>query len=43
LNVASVSSLAAFAGLDLSATPATQKWLQACVARPANQKAVAMK
>ena len=43
LNVASVSSLAAFAGLDLSATPATQKWLQTCVARPANQKAVAMK
>ena len=43
LNVASVSSLAAFVGLDLSATPAAQKWLQTCIARPANQKAVAMK
>jgi glutathione S-transferase len=43
LNVASVSSLAALVGLDFSATPAMQKWLQTCVARPANQKAVAMK
>lgn len=43
LNVASVSSLAGFLGLDFSATPAAQKWLQACMARPANQKAVAMK
>jgi glutathione S-transferase len=43
LNVASVSSLAAFVGLDLSGTPAAQKWLQTCLARPANQKAIAMK
>jgi len=43
LNVASVSSLATFVGLDFSATPATQKWLQTCIARPANQKAIAMK
>ena len=43
LNVASVSSLAAFVGLDFSGTPATQKWMQACMARPANQKAIAMK
>jgi glutathione S-transferase len=43
LNVASVSSLAGFLGLDFSATPAAQKWLQKCVGRPANQKAIAMK
>ncbi len=43
LNVASVLSLAAFVKLDLSATPTAQKWLQTCVGRPANQKAVAMK
>ncbi len=43
LNVASVSSLAGFLGLDFSATPAAQKWLQTCMARPANQKAIAMK
>ena len=43
LNVASVSSLAAFVKLDFTATPAAQKWLQKCVARAANQKAVSMK
>jgi len=43
LNVASVSSLAAFVKLDFTATPAAQKWLQKCVGRVANQKAVSMK
>lgn len=43
LNVASVSSLVGFLGIDQSATPAAQKWLQKCLGRPANQKAVAMK
>ncbi len=43
LNVASVMSLAPFIQLDLSATPMAQKWLQKCLGRPANQKAVAMK
>lgn len=43
LNVASVSSLAGLLGIDQSATPAAQKWLQKCLGRPANQKAVAMK
>jgi len=43
LNVASVSSLAAFVKLDFTATPAAQKWLQKCVARAANQTAVSMK
>jgi glutathione S-transferase len=43
LNVASVMVLATFIQLDLSATPASQKWLQKCLGRPANQKVVAMK
>src|SRR5271168_2205472 len=43
LNVASVLSLAGFLQLDNSATPTAEKWLQKCLARPANQKAVAMK
>jgi len=43
LNVASVMSLAPFIQLDLSATPMAQKWLQKCLGRPANLKAVAMK
>jgi len=43
LNVASVMSLAPFVQLDLSTTPAAQKWLQKCLARPANQRAGAMK
>ena len=43
LNVASVMSLAPLIQLDLSATPMAQKWLQKCLGRPANQKAVAMK
>ncbi len=43
LNVASVLGLSMFAKLDLSATPAAQKWLQKCMGRPANQKAASMK
>ena len=43
LNVASVMSLAPLIQLDLSATPTAQKWLQKCLERPANQRAVAMK
>jgi glutathione S-transferase len=43
LNVASVMSLAPLIQLDLSATPNAQKWLQSCLGRPANQRAVAMK
>jgi len=43
LNVASVMSLAPLIQLDLSATPMAQKWLQKCLGRPANLKAVAMK
>jgi len=43
LNVASVMSLAPLIQLDLSATPAAQAWLQRCLGRPANQRAVAMK
>jgi glutathione S-transferase len=43
LNAASVLSLASFVKLDLSPTPAAQKWLQNCVSRPANQKASSMK
>jgi glutathione S-transferase len=43
LNVASVMSLAPFIQLDLSATPNAQKWLQNCLGRPANLRAVAMK
>lgn len=43
LNVASVLSLATLVKLDLSAAPTAQKWLQKCVGRPANQKAVSMK
>jgi glutathione S-transferase len=43
LNVASVMSLAPLIQLDLSAAPAAQAWLQKCLGRPANQRAVAMK
>jgi glutathione S-transferase len=43
LNVASVMSLAPLIQLDLSAVPTAQKWLQKCLERPANQRAVAMK
>ena len=43
LNTASVLSLATFVQLDFSPTPAAQKWLQKCVSRPANQKAITMK
>jgi glutathione S-transferase len=43
LNVASVMSLARFIQLDLSATPNAQKWLEKCLERPANLRAVAMK
>jgi glutathione S-transferase len=43
LNVASVMSLAPLIQLDLSATPTAQQWLQKCLGRPANQRAVAMK
>jgi glutathione S-transferase len=43
LNLASVMSLAPLIQLDLSATPTAQKWLQKCLERPANQRAVAMK
>jgi glutathione S-transferase len=43
LNVASVMSLAPFIQLDLSATPNAQKWLQNCLGRPANLRAVALK
>jgi len=43
LNVASVMSLAPLIQLDLSAIPTAQKWLQKCLERPANQRAVAMK
>ena len=43
LNVASVMSLAPFIQLDLSATPNAQNWLEKCLGRPANLRAVAMK
>ena len=43
LNVASVMSLAPFIQLDLSATPNAQNWLEMCLGRPANLRAVAMK
>jgi len=43
LNVASVLSIAQYIQLDLSRTSNAQKWLQKCLGRPANQKAVAMK
>jgi len=43
LNTASVLSLATFVQLDFSPTPTAQKWLQKCVSRPANQKAITMK
>ena len=43
LNVASVMSIAQYIQLDLSKTPAAQKWLQKCLERPANQRARAMK
>ena len=43
LNVASVLSIAQYIQLDLSPTPTAQKWLQKCLERPANQRAVAMK
>ena len=43
LNAASVLGLANFVQLDLSPTPAAQKWLQKCLSRPANQKAASMK
>ena len=43
LNVASVLSIAQYIQLDLSPTPTAQKWLQKCLGRPANQRAVAMK
>jgi glutathione S-transferase len=43
LNAASVLGLANFVQLDLSPTPAAQKWLQKCLSRPANQKASSMK
>jgi glutathione S-transferase len=43
LNVASVLSIAQYIQMDLSPTSNAQKWLQKCLGRPANQKAVAMK
>lgn len=43
LNVASVLTLAGFLRLDYSATPTAEKWLQKCVGRPANQKAMSLK
>jgi glutathione S-transferase len=43
LNVASVLSLAMLIQLDLSATPTAGKWLQKCLERPANKRAVSMK
>lgn len=43
LNVASVMSISRYLQLDLSATPAVQKWMQKCLERPANQRVSAMK
>jgi len=43
LNVASVLGLANLIKLDTSAAPAASAYLQKCLARPANQKAAAMK
>lgn len=43
LNVASVLSIARFIQLDLSTIPTSQKWLQRCLERPANQRVAAMK
>ena len=43
LNVASVLSITRFTQVDLSPTPAVQKWLQKCLERPANQRVGAMK
>ena len=38
LNVAAVLSFALLVKLDMSATPATQAWLQKCLGRDANKK-----
>jgi glutathione S-transferase len=43
LNTASVLSLAAFVQHDISSTPAAKAWYDRCLARPAFQKASAMK
>jgi glutathione S-transferase len=43
LSVASVLSIAQYIQLDLSPTPAAQKWLQKCLERPAHQRVGAMK
>ena len=43
LNVASVLSITRFTQVDLSPTPAAQKWLQKCLERPANQRVGSMK
>jgi glutathione S-transferase len=42
LNVAAVLSFAMLAKVDLSATPATQAWLQKCLGREANQRVRAL-
>ena len=42
LNVASVLSFAMLVKLDMSATPATQGWLQKCLGRQANQRVRAL-
>lgn len=43
LNVASVAGLGTMVGLDLSATPKAAAWLQKCLGRESNKRAVAYK
>ena len=43
LNAASVLSLAAYVQFDISGTPVAKAWYDKCLARPAFQKASAMK
>lgn len=43
LNVASILSLGMLSKLDLSAMPAVGKWLNKCLGREANQRAMKMK
>jgi glutathione S-transferase len=42
LNVAAVLSFAMLVKLDMSATPATQAWLQKCLGREANMRVRAL-
>lgn len=43
LNAAAILGISTFVGLDLSATPVAQKWMQKCVGREANQRVRGLK